>query len=172
MSGRHRRPSSAIALTVLISTLARRVRDAILTAYLLIPMWLLIPPVVLLVGTWLGGAAYFWIKPLNDWLVDMTPSGLWVRSWFYMGLTAPLMLAQFVWMVGLQLAGAALFLLLAIWRLRPTFRRQEEMTGRRRWSRSKGRRGDGRPIPNAVTIRSCGRSATSPRRIASPASCS
>ncbi len=40
-------------------------------------------------------------------------------------------------MVGLQLGGAFLFLLLAIWRLRPIFRRQEESTGRRRWFRSR-----------------------------------
>jgi hypothetical protein len=45
-------------------------------------------------------------------------------SWF---------LPQFEWMVELQLTGAAALLLLAVWRLRPTFRRQEDTPARRTW---------------------------------------
>ena len=47
-------------------------------------------------------------------------------------------------MVGLQLGGAVLLLLLAVWRLRPVFRRQEETPARRTWfgnRRARRRRG-------------------------------
>jgi hypothetical protein len=51
------------------------------------------------------------------------------------------LIEAFLRMVGSQLAGAVLLLLLAIWRLRPTFRRQEETPSRRSWFRAKqGRR--------------------------------
>jgi len=50
------------------------------------------------------------------------------------------MVEPFLWMVGTQLFGASVFLLLAIWRLRPTFRRQEETPARRTWFRARGER--------------------------------
>ena len=62
----------------------------------------------------------------------------------------------FAWMVGLQLGGAVLMLMLAIWQLRPTFRRQEEKPARRTWFRPRpSARGDrdGSTGPPAGSIR-------------------
>jgi ABC-type transport system involved in multi-copper enzyme maturation permease subunit len=132
----------AIAMTLLVSTMARRVRDAILSAYLLMLMWLLVPPLILLFGSAFKPQLYFWIQPVNEWLADTSPAGLLVRSRLGMvfGLSAG-MFDRFVWMVGSQLAGAVLLLMLAIWRLRPTFRRHEESSPRRSWFRAReGRR--------------------------------
>jgi ABC-type transport system involved in multi-copper enzyme maturation permease subunit len=134
----------AIALTVLVSTLTRRVRDAVVTAYLLVLFWLLVPPVILLFGTVMLPALYSGIQPVNDWLADTSPVGLWFRSMFWMaglGPAAPSMMDQFLWMVGFQLAGAVLLLLLAICWLRPAFQHQEETPTRRTWFRARaGRR--------------------------------
>ena len=142
----------AAAMTVLVSTLARRVRDAVLTSYLLMLIWLLVPPLIFLFGTILRPMLYFWIQPVNDALADMSPLTLWIRMRFWMGglgTRFPSMVDHFVSMVATQLAGAGLLLLLAIWRLRPTFRRQEETPARRNWFGS--RKGDRRPRRSART---------------------
>lgn len=130
----------AIALTVAISTFARRVRDAILSAYLLMLMWLFVPPLIGLFGMGLRIPAYYWIRPVNDWLADTSPIWLWFRisSFPGVGTSAASTIAQFVQMVATQGALAVLLVLLAIWRLRPTFRRQEETSSRQPWFRSKG----------------------------------
>ena len=134
----------AVTMTVLVSTWARRVREAILSAYLLMLIWLVVPPLILLFGTVQVPRMYLWIRPVNDWLSDSSPLGAWIRA--VAGLPGPAGMRtdfeeQFLLMVGLQLAGALLLLLLAIWRLRPIFRRQEETPVRRNWFRSKkGRR--------------------------------
>ncbi len=70
----------AVALTVLVSTRARRVRDAIVTSYLLVLGWLLVPPLILVFGSAIRPAAYFWIQPVNDWLADSSPLGAWLRT--------------------------------------------------------------------------------------------
>ncbi len=132
----------AVALTVLVSTLARRVRQAVLTAYLLLFAWLLVPTILEIVGSRLYSSAYQWIRPINTWLVATSPLG--------MAFGAPIrgptgsilswMTTDFAWMVGLQLGAAALFLFLAVWRLRPVFRRQEETPARRTWWGASGAR--------------------------------
>jgi ABC-type Na+ efflux pump permease subunit len=126
----------AVALTVLVSTWARRVRDAVMSSYLLLLFWMFVPPLVMVMGQGIRPWLYFVVEPINDWLVDLSPLGASIRL---SGL--PFMLAvapedEFLWMLELQLGGAALFLLLAIWRLRPIFRRQEETRPRRKWFRS------------------------------------
>jgi ABC-type transport system involved in multi-copper enzyme maturation permease subunit len=129
----------AVALTMLVSTFARRVRDAIITSYLLVIGWQLVPPLIFLTGIAVRPALYFWIQPVNDWLLDSTPLGAFIRieGGFPGAAVRPSIEDQLLLTLGLQLAGTALFLLLAIWRLRPTFRRQEETPARRRWFRSK-----------------------------------
>jgi ABC-type transport system involved in multi-copper enzyme maturation permease subunit len=131
----------AIALTVLISTLARRVRDAILSSYLLMLMWLLVPSLIFVSGSIIRPALYFWIQPVNDWLVDLSPLGTYLRVAIggRIGILAwQRVRGELLQMVSVQLAGAALLLMLAIWRLRPAFRRHEETPTRRTWFRSMG----------------------------------
>ena len=134
----------AVALTVLISTLSRGVRPAILTSYLLLLCWLLVPPAISVFGSMFRPAIYYWVKPFNDWLSASSPLGVYyqgmIRRMMPRAMVSfPVMLVEFEWMVKLQLGSAAIFLLLAIWRLRPTFRRQEETTVRRTWFRRQNR---------------------------------
>jgi ABC-type transport system involved in multi-copper enzyme maturation permease subunit len=138
----------AIALTVLVSTLARRVRDAILCSYLLMLFWLFVPPLIFLFGTAFRHPLYLQVQPIIEWLADSSPVSLGLRAYYWMPLrtTMPMMVERFLWMFGIQLAGAGLLLLLAIWRLRPTFRRQEETASRRDRSRSWGLRRRSRPF--------------------------
>ena len=113
-----------------------------MTSFLLVLFWLLVPPLILLAGTAIRPPLYFWIEPVNNWLVDLSPLGPWARTVRVRpGPTVYPGFEEFAWTMGLQLGGAGLFLLLAIWRLRPIFRRQEETSVRRPWFRSrKGRR--------------------------------
>jgi ABC-type transport system involved in multi-copper enzyme maturation permease subunit len=132
----------AVALTVLVSTLTRRVRQAVLIAYLLLFAWLLVPKIVDLFGSRLYSLAYQWIRPVNTWLVATSPIGIIFRVPLRGAAPASLwsVLTDFAWMVGLQLGGAVLFLLLAVWGLRPVFRRQEETPARRTWFGNSGPR--------------------------------
>ena len=125
----------AVALTVLVSTLARGVRQAVLAAYVLLVAWLLVPSFLELFGSRLYAGAYQWIRPVNTWLVVTSPFGLIVNVLIRARPRLILwsVMTDFAWMVGLQLGCAALFLFLAVWCLRPVFRRQEEIPARRTW---------------------------------------
>ncbi|MGP0069238.1 MAG: ABC transporter permease subunit, partial [Isosphaeraceae bacterium] len=128
----------AVALTVLVSTLSRGVRSAIVTSYVLVLGWLLLPPMITLFGSMLRPAIYFWVSPVNDWLTASSPLGVWYHGMMrravpFVSVSLPVVMLELEWMVKLQLGGAFLLLLIAIWRLRPTFRRQEETPARRTW---------------------------------------
>ncbi len=131
----------AVALTVLISTLVRRVRQAVVISYLLMLAWLFLPSVIGVVCARLYPAIYSWYGPVSEWLSASSPVEIWfeeLRRPLARGMVptaAPI--EAFAWMVGLQLGGTVLLLLLAIWRLRPTFRRQEETPARRTWFRAR-----------------------------------
>jgi ABC-type transport system involved in multi-copper enzyme maturation permease subunit len=125
----------AASIAVVVSTLARGVRQAVLTAYVFVAAWVFIPTIVDLVASRLPGLPYHLIQPANEWLVQSSPFGalltvlMRARPRSLVSTSTP----EFQWMVGIQLGGAALLLLLAVWRLRPTFRRQEETPARRSW---------------------------------------
>jgi ABC-type transport system involved in multi-copper enzyme maturation permease subunit len=67
----------AVALSVLVSTLARRVRYAVLVSYVLIFFWLFIPSFVAFFGSRMYGLTYQWIQPVNDWLQQLSPFAVW-----------------------------------------------------------------------------------------------
>ncbi len=69
----------AVSLTILVSTWARRVRDAVMTSYLVILFWMFVPPLVLIFGSQIRPTLYFWVEPVNDWLVHSSPLGAFVR---------------------------------------------------------------------------------------------
>ena len=125
----------AAALAVLISTFARRVGQAVLIAYLMEIGWLIVPPIFDVVCRGLFPGVYLWIGPVSEWAATTTPVtlSLWTQFFFagrrllaMRGGPPPAFLDQLLWMMGLQCALAVLFLLIASWQLRPTFRRQEE----------------------------------------------
>lgn len=134
------------SLSLLVSVLVVRPRAAILTAYLLVWGWLLMPtwlaPILLGVPSPLG-----WLRTLNDWillshpleaatyLIQFSEAKLSRSSpalrWAQAGLSR-----TFPWVIGSQVAASAIFLLLAIPCLRP------RRLGLRRWVRALG---SGRP---------------------------
>src|SRR5262249_14800028 len=124
----------AIALTVLVSTLAKRVRDATLIAYVLLIGWLVVPSLIHVILRFQWPAAYYWIAPINDALKNSSPWGVWFQSRIFgLGGGTNADVRALLWMIELQLAMAAALLLLAIWQLRPAFRRETEPAARRSW---------------------------------------
>jgi ABC-type transport system involved in multi-copper enzyme maturation permease subunit len=134
----------AICLTLLVSTLARSVRQAVLISYVLMGGWLVVPPMMNLFGSMLVPALYSWVSPVVSWVANSSP--LWV--WFSTMLRRPTTTASMVrsaavnleWMVSLQLGGSLALFLLAMWRLRPTFRDQEGKPPRRSWFKPRASR--------------------------------
>ena len=58
----------AAGFSILISILARRPRDAILAAYFLGALWLLVPPQIEGISSFLEGPLV-WVPPVNDSLI-------------------------------------------------------------------------------------------------------
>jgi ABC-type transport system involved in multi-copper enzyme maturation permease subunit len=115
-------------LSILISTLARRPREAILAAYGLEACWIFGP-------IWIRPFAHdlrgplFWVGPVNDWMLLSNPLVVWweltsrASSFQWWNRIAPWFILQFhessYWMAGLQSVFGLLFLSLAIAGLRP-----------------------------------------------------
>ena len=66
----------AASLSILISTIARRVRQGVLIAYVFIIAWLIVPPLADSVTAWLYPNFYQWFGPVNDWALNTSPLGL------------------------------------------------------------------------------------------------
>ena len=79
----------AAALTVLISTLARRVRQSVLTAYVLLLAWLFVPTFIDLTGSRLYAMQYQWISSANEWLVASSPFGVFHSHHAGAGVSVP-----------------------------------------------------------------------------------
>jgi ABC-type transport system involved in multi-copper enzyme maturation permease subunit len=134
--------SMAVALTVFISTIARKVRQSVLIAYILLLAWQIVPVVLLGLGrSGIFPDTYGWIAPINDWVGATTPLFVYItimmRVGPFGGLASWTVVEQLAWMVGLQLGTAALFVWLAVWQLRPAFRRHEATQPRRKWFEGK-----------------------------------
>jgi len=111
-------------LSVSVSVVARRVREAHQLTITLIFAWLFGPLVLALTISPLLPTIYGWIRPINEWLLASSPFGLFLNA---MGVlprgTFPSRLGT---MIGLQLAVGACLILGAIAGLRPVWRRHEE----------------------------------------------
>ena len=119
-------------LSLLVSIVARRPRDAILVAYGLEFLWLLVP--VWLAGwqKYLGGVLC-WVGPVNDWVTLINPAVVWseatretniftrqglqLRMVWTLGFSE--FTSHFYWMVGLQIGFGLLLVALAVLGLRP-----------------------------------------------------
>jgi ABC-type transport system involved in multi-copper enzyme maturation permease subunit len=137
----------AASLAVLVSTFARRVRQGVLVTYVIIIAWLIVPPVADGVCSWLYPNFYQWFRPVNEWMQNSGPIGLTVMilnqgpgAFIGPRTPAPSLYILYFWMVGLQLGAAVIFILIAAWRLRPVFRRQEESPPRLNWFAPRGHR--------------------------------
>jgi ABC-type transport system involved in multi-copper enzyme maturation permease subunit len=118
----------ASGLSILISIMARRPRDAILVTYGIGALWLLVPAWLQPTAHYMSGSLW-WVGPVNDWVLMTNPLFVWGQATnqiFFMtrgGFRAGWFLGQFTWvfywMVGLQLALGLLFVALAVLGLRP-----------------------------------------------------
>jgi hypothetical protein len=118
------------ALAILVSTLARRPREAHAQVYILQLVWLFGPSLIGWLMPRAGGRwaqVYRWFRPANDVLRWSSP----------LSLVNPAIgnnpVAACLWMVGLQAAFAIGFIVLAILLLRPVFRREGDGTRRLGW---------------------------------------
>ena len=107
------------ALSILVSTISKRARDAIIVVYLLELCWLTLPPLIAYPIKTEWPAFYSVIGPVNFWIYPTHPGSLFEMAtpggnpWKLLG-----------WMCGLQVAYGFLFVTLAVWRLRPGFRNE------------------------------------------------
>jgi hypothetical protein len=114
------------SLSVLCSTVSKRVKEAISIAYALEGFWLIFPTLVDASLPINHPELYAAIKPFLSWWTATTPWGLIGAMRMSAGgrFITPLVEAV-LWMVGLQFALGCLFLALAVVRLRPVFKAQE-----------------------------------------------
>ena len=150
-------------LSILVSTIARRPRDAVLATYGLGAVWLLGSGSLHGAARYLDGGALWWVEPVNDcvlltnpayvWEFATNPSNFWTlggfkRVWFLGSFTW-----YFYWMVGLQTGFGLLFMGLAVFGLRPlrgsSWPGAEPQTGW--WARATAR---ARAIMNGRTAKS------------------
>ncbi|CAN5880434.1 hypothetical protein BH23PLA1_BH23PLA1_00260 [soil metagenome] len=128
-------------LSVLVSTLTKRPRDAILSVYLLAMVWMALPPLIA------GPIRQGWpvihsvLEPINSVVLLTSPAALAFPSYGFGSNSYE----KFAWMVGVQLLSAAAFLTLATLRLRPAFRNEGVGRWRLPWRRREGRRWLPRP---------------------------
>jgi ABC-type transport system involved in multi-copper enzyme maturation permease subunit len=143
----------AAALATLISTLARGVRQGVVISYVLVAFWVFVPLVAGSIFRALFWNAFAGFQEVNQWIMATSPLYLWWMAmrrplpvtpaapwlmWGPRGLAA--VFDAFLWMAGLQLACGLVFLIVAVWQLRPTFRRQESSGPRLTWFNPRWRR--------------------------------
>ena len=127
------------AQATLVSTFARRVRQGVLIAYLLQAAWLVGPILTSTFFQFVYPRTFVRIRPALEWLGAASPVSVWYLALmntprrFGPAVGPSFFLDPFLWMVGLQLAAGAFFLLIAVVQLRPTFRRQETSSRRLNW---------------------------------------
>lgn len=136
----------AAALALYASTIARRVRQAILLAYVLQALWLFLPLVCLaLAALYLDLSQAWWLSALTTWIPVVSPMVLadisfhwtgWARGFGPRSAQLDYHLAS----VALHLVGALLIFTIAVARLRPIFRKQEGATPRFAWFRKSERK--------------------------------
>lgn len=120
------------ALAMLASILARRPRDAVGAAYLLAAVWLFLPPVVTTILDALPGPGPetgHTVREALGWVWPASPLELVTDIAAVLGGGADEVWRRTTWMIGSEVAYGALFVALAAWRLRPSFRRHESRSG-------------------------------------------
>ncbi|AGA30451.1 ABC transporter permease [Singulisphaera acidiphila] len=117
------------ALSILVSTHARRPREAISLAYVLELYWIFGPTfmgILMPRGGPLWTQAYQWIKPVNDWIAPTSPFNAFIVMSRLGSGNADAILHFCGWMMGLQTAYGLLFVVIAVLRLRGINRREGE----------------------------------------------
>ncbi len=125
------------ALSIWVSTIARRVREAFFIAYGLECLWLFSPFILRNIWVPVWPAFNDAMQRLSEWLGASSPLEVAYKlffstmSSFGAGRVRLLEVELIAWMMALQLALGLVLALLASWQLRPIFRRQDETGGLR-----------------------------------------
>ena len=129
------------SLSIWVSTIAKRVREAFFVAFGLECLWLCSPFVlrrISIPAVPLFNEAAYW---LSEWLGASNPIEV-VWDLFYStvvtrGMGTRSEVETIIWMIGLQMAFGFILSIVAAWQLRPIFRRQgSEGEARAKWARS------------------------------------
>jgi ABC-type transport system involved in multi-copper enzyme maturation permease subunit len=118
------------AMAVLVSTVAIRVRDAITAVYTFEVAWLFLPTLIKsqMARDW--PRIYDIVGPVNEWFVASGPVDF-VSGFNFFRASSSTITEAVLWMMGLQVAYGVVFATLAVWWLRPVFRRLEGRVPRR-----------------------------------------
>jgi ABC-type transport system involved in multi-copper enzyme maturation permease subunit len=133
-------------LAVLASTVTRRVRQAVLLAYMLQVLWLFGPVIgLILFALYHPGSPAYWTQAFQSWVPLISPLFLWNLTFHWpvalpIRTTPALLFELYVWSMGSQVVAGLLVLLVSVLRLRPIFRRQEESPPRTTWLAPRARR--------------------------------
>ena len=119
-------------LSIMVSTVSRRARDAIVTVYILELIWLVGPSIVASLLGPSSKAALGWVEWVATPILKLDPFRL-----AHLTNPGPHLASEIAWMAGLQVAFGLAFMTVAVWRLRPSFAGSE----RGRPSESRGRAG-------------------------------
>jgi len=103
-------------LSIFVSTVSKRARDAIVTVYVIEAIWLIGPTVVAAVLGPSSPETLSLLASLADPILRLDPFQLARLS-----NPSPELTARLAWMAGLQAGLGTAFVLLALWRLRPSF---------------------------------------------------
>jgi len=116
------------ALSIWVSTIARRVREAFFIAYGLEGLWLLSPLILRNVSNWRWPAFSSAMDWLADWAGGSSPVEVGRQLFWGIlggGISRLTFIELVAWMIGLQVAFGIVLAVLAAWQLRPIFRRQD-----------------------------------------------
>ncbi len=118
----------ASGLSIVVSIMARRPRDAILVTYGVGVLWLLVPVWLQPTAHYMSGSLW-WVYPVNECVLRTNPLFVWEQAtnqnfiWALGGLRRAWFMGQFMWdfywMVGLQSLLGLLLVALAVVGLRP-----------------------------------------------------
>lgn len=124
------------ALSIWVSTIARRPREALFVAYGLETLWLVYTPIVKNIPTGWDFLDH-WLWQLSDWVGASSPVSIFYNLFRAMvfGGSTPWQ-ESLLWMIGLQAAAGAVLALLAAVQVRPIFKRQDGAIARPRGLRS------------------------------------
>ena len=124
------------SVSIWVSTISRRVRDAILSTYLLVLAWLILPPLIESLR-WIWPSVYHWVGPANQWLLMTNPfvagALMFGPAAMGSGVGGTTNWNPFFYFVGTQLVASVVLVTLSVWRLRPIYQKQADAPKRVGW---------------------------------------
>lgn len=114
------------AIAIVVSVYAKRTREAVSAAYCFAFLWFFIPAFAGWYVSLYWPRIYGWVLPVIEWIGATNPFSL-----LFTGLSNRAgLLEQALWMIGLQFGYGAVLIVLAVRRLRPVYRKQQDRVSR------------------------------------------